>query len=127
MHDIVFKHLSSNDHQRRDILLAEAFDQDGIVVRTLKHFVYLIRDHALLNTPTKLQDWLKRYAKQGPKLRNLSVLKSYNSALGEEKFEVQIAGTLYILREQDIFNIDFNQTFKINRRGEKLKHLNKQE
>ncbi|MBN3038709.1 MAG: hypothetical protein JW869_04740 [Candidatus Omnitrophica bacterium] len=123
MHDILFKNSTSQDHTRRDILLAEAYDQQGVMTRTLKHFIYLVKDHALLNNPGKLNKWLQKYTKNGPKLKNLSVLKSYNSKSGEEKFEVQIAGNLYILREQDIFNVDFTQIFKINRKGDQLKHL----
>lgn len=123
VHDIVFKNSTSMDHSRRDVIMSEAYTQDGVMTKTLKHFVYLIKDHAFLNTPMKLQSWLKKYTKKGPRLKNLTVVKSFNGKLGEEKFEVQIAGNLYILREQDIFNVDFTQVFKINRRGDKLKKL----
>ena len=121
MRDILFKNLTSLDHHRRDIFLSEVFMHHGVATKTQKHFVYFIRDHLFLDSPEKLEAWLKKYASKGPHLKNLSVLKSYNSQIGEEKFEVKIAGNLYVLQEQDIFNVDFTQIFKIDRKGEDLK------
>jgi len=121
MRDILFKNLTSLDHHRRDIFLSEASEQNGVTTKTQKHFIYFIRDHEFLDGPQKLEDWLKKYSRKGPRLRNLTVVKSYNSKAGEEKFEVKIVGNLYVLREQDIFNVDFTQVFKIDRKGETLK------
>lgn len=123
MRDILFKNLTSLDHHRRDIFFSESFAYKGVTTKTQKHFIYLIQDRQLLDKPEKLESWIKKYAGKGPHLKNLSVLKSYDSKVGEEKFEVKIAGNLYILREQDIFNVDFTQIFKIDRKGEKLKGL----
>lgn len=121
MRDIVFKNMTTIDHHRRDIFLSEAFMQNGITIKTQKHFIYFVRDHALLDDPKKLEVWVEKYASKGPRLKNLSVLKSFDSKIGEERFEVKIVGNLYILREQDIYNVDFTQIFKIDRRGENLK------
>ncbi len=121
MRDMVFKNLTSQDHQKRDISLSEAFDLNGVRTKTQKHFTYSVHDHATLHNPKELEAWVKQYASKGPQLKNLSVLKSYDSKVGEEKFEVKITGNLYILRDQDMFNIDFIQEFKIDRQGEGLK------
>lgn len=123
MHDILFKNMTSLDHHRRDILFSESFVHEGIATKTVKHFIYLIHDHTLLDDPEKLEAWIKRYADKGPHLKDLSVLKSYDSNTGEEKFEVKIVGNLYVLRERDIFNVDFTQVFKIDRKGDKLKGI----
>ena len=120
MRDIVFKNMTSIDHYRRDIFLSEAFVEKGVTTKTQKHFVYFIRDHLLLDNSKDLENWLKKYASKGPRLKDLSVLKSLDSKTGEEKFEVKIVGNLYVLREQDIFNVDFTQVFKIDRKGEVL-------
>lgn len=121
MRDILFKNLTSMDHRRRDIVLSEHFVQQGVTTKTEKHFIYLVRDHAFLDSPEKLESWVKQYSEKGPRLRNLSVLKSIDSKTGEEKFEVTIVGNLYVLHDQDIFNVDFTQIFKIDRQGESLK------
>ncbi len=123
MRDILFKNMTSIDHQRRDIFLSEHFVDNGITTRTQKHFIYYVRDHAFLDQPEKLEQWIKRYVSKGPRLKNLSVTKSYNSMDGEERFEVKIVGNLYVLREQDIFNVDFTQVFKIDRKGESLRGI----
>lgn len=121
MRDILFKNLTSMDHRRRDIVLSEHFVQQGVTTKTEKHFIYLVRDHAFLDSPEKLESWVKQYSEKGPRLRNLSVLKSIDSKTGEEKFEVTIVGNLYVLHDQDIFNVDFTQIFKIDRQGKSLK------
>ena len=121
MRDIMFKNLTTVDHYKRDIFLSESFINNGVTTKTQKHFTYLIRDHALLASPEKLEVWLKKYARKGPRLKDLSVVKSYDSKMGEERFEVKITGNLYVLREQDIFSVDFTQVFKIDRNGEILK------
>lgn len=121
MRDILFKNLTSLDHHRRDIFLSEAFVDNGVATKTEKHFVYLVRDHTYLDDPQEFESWIKKYASKGPHLKDLSVLKIYDSKTGEERFEVKVVGTLYILREHDIFNIEFTQTFKIGRKGETLK------
>ena len=124
MRDILFKNLTSIDHQRRDIFMSEQLVQDGVITRTQKHFIYSVCGRTFLDKPEKLQTWIKKYAGKGPRLKDLSVIKTYDSKAGEERFEVKIAGNLYILREQDIFNVDFTQVFKINRKGESLKEKN---
>jgi len=124
MRDIIFKNLTSLNHQQRDILLSEHIVQHGVTTRTQKHFIYSVCDRTFLDKPQKLQTWIKKYAGKGPRLKNLSVLKSYDGKAGEERFEVKITGNLYVLREQDIFNVDFTQVFKINRKGESLKKKN---
>jgi len=121
MRDILNKNLTSMDNQRRDIFLSEQFVQQGVTTKTEKHFIYSVRDHAYLNSPDKLQAWIKRYANKAPRLRNLTVVKNLDSKIGEEKFEVKIVGNLYVLRDQDIFSVDFTQVFKIDRKGDKLK------
>lgn len=121
MRDILFKNLTSLDHHRRDIFLSECVVQKGITTRTEKHFIYFVRDHAFLDNPERLEAWIKKYVNKGPRLKDLTVLKSYDSKIGEEKFEVKIVGTIYVLRDQDIFNIDFTQIFKIDRKGDNLK------
>lgn len=118
---MLFKNITSLNHHKRDVFLSEAFVRRGVATKTQKHFVYFIRDHEFLDNPKKLQDWLKKYGHKGPRLKDLSVLKSYDSKTGEERFQVKIIGNLYVLREQDIFNVDFTQVFKIDRNGENLK------
>lgn len=126
MRDILFKNITSLDHHRRDIFLSEVYVNNGIATKTQKHFIYFVRDHVLLDDPKKLKIWFKKYGNKGPCLRDLSVFKSYDSKIGEEKFEVRIAGTIYVFRNKDIFNVDFTQIFKIDRRGESLKAKKKE-
>jgi len=121
MRDILFKNLTTSDRHRRDIFLSECSEQHGVTTKTQKHFIYYIRDHSFLGNSEKLGVWLKKYAGKGPHLKNLSVLKNYDSKTGEESFEVKLAGHLYVLREQDIFDVDFTQIFKIDRKGEALR------
>lgn len=121
MHDILFKNLTSLNHHRRDIFLSEQFEKDGVMTKTQKHFIYLVRDHTLLESPEELEGWVKKYSRQGPRLKDLSVLKIHDSKKGEERFEVKIVGNLYVLRDRDIFNVDFIQVFKIDRQGQVVK------
>ena len=121
MRDILFKNLTSMNHLKRDITLSEAFMDQGVATKTKKHFIYFVHDHALVNSLDKVKDWIDKYASKGPRLKNLAVMKRYNSNLGEENFEVKIEGNLYVLREQEIFNIDFTQVFTVDRKGSSLK------
>lgn len=125
MRDILFKNLTSIDRHRRDIFLSESSVKNGVTTKTQKHFIYFIQNHEYLKDPSELESWVKKYAQKAPCLKSLSVLKSFNSKIGEEKFEVKIDGNLYVLREQDIFKVDFTQIFKIDRKGKSLKDLKK--
>jgi hypothetical protein len=125
MHDIVFKNFTSLDHLCRDVFLSERSENNGVTTKTQKHFIYFVRDHMFLDSQESLGAWVKKYGRKGPRLKSLSVLKSYNSKIGEEKFEVKIVGNIYVLQEQEIFNVDFTQIFKIDRKGESLKGMNK--
>ncbi|MBN2097370.1 MAG: hypothetical protein JW714_02695, partial [Candidatus Omnitrophica bacterium] len=115
--DILFKNLTSQDHHSRDIFMSECFSLQGVTTKTEKHFVYNIRDHAIINNSQELENWVKKYAQRGPHLKDLSVLKTYDSKTGEEKYEVKIEGNLYVLCEHDIYNVDFTQIFKVDRQG----------
>lgn len=124
MHDILFKNSTSLDHQRRDVFLSEDFVEDGIITKSQKHFVYFVREHLCLENQEKVVDWLKNYGHTNkPCLKSLTVFKSYNSKVGEEKFEVKIVGNLHVLYEHQVFNVDFIQIFKVIRKDRKIKNL----
>lgn len=123
MHDILFKNSTSLDHQRRDIFLSEAVVEDGIITKSQKHFVYFVREHLQLESQEKVVEWLNNYGHmKKPCLKSLNVFKSYNSKVGEERFEVKIVGNLHVLYECQVFNVDFIQIFKIVRKDRELQH-----
>ena len=115
MREVLFKNLTSAQSRKKDILLKEVFERDGVVARTERRSFYFIKDVMHLPGDEELKKWVdSQEAGQKPVKRHFHILKEHNDAMGIDKFICKILGIFYAVVDRDIYTIAFMHSFKIN-------------
>ena len=115
MREVLFKNLTSVQPRKKDILLKEVFERDGIVARTERRSLYFIKNVNHLHTDGELQRWVaSQENREGPVKRHFHIMKEHNDVLGIDKFICKIFGVFYAVVDKDIYTIAFLHSFKIN-------------
>ena len=115
MREVVFKNLTSPRSGKKDILLKEVFQRDGVTAKTERRSFYFIKDISRLQNDEELQTWVSsQNNKNEPVKRHFHILKEHSDALGTDKFICKILGLFYAVVDRDIYTIAFLHSFKIN-------------
>jgi hypothetical protein len=115
MREVVFKNLTSPRSRKKDILLKEVFQRDGVTAKTERRSLYFIKDIIHLNSDEELQTWVdSQNNRSEPVKRHFHILKEHSDALGMDKFICKILGLFYAVVDRDIYTIAFLHSFKIN-------------
>ncbi len=115
MREVVFKNLTSNEARKKDILLKEVFERDGVVARTERRSFYFIKNVNHLGSEEELQQWVAMHgSSKEPSKRHFHIMKEHNDMLGMDKFICKILGTFYAVIDRDIYTIAFLHSFKIS-------------
>jgi len=114
MREVLFKNLTSPRSRKKDILLKEVFQKDGIVARTERRCFYFVKEVKSLSEGEDLQKMVD--AKNGSDInskRHFHIMKEHNDAMGEDKLICKIAGTFYAIVNQKVYTIAFLHAFKV--------------
>jgi len=115
MREVVFKNLTSTEARKKDILLKEVFERDGVVARTERRSFYFIKNVNHLQSDEELQKWVALHgSNQEPSKRHFHIMKEHNDMLGIDKFICKILGTFYAVIDREIYTIAFLHSFKIS-------------
>jgi len=115
MREVVYKNLTSARSGKKDVLLKEVFEKDGVTAKTERRSFYFIKGVAHLNSDEELQTWVgSQNNRSEPVKRHFHIMKEHNDALGTDKFVCKILGLFYAVVDRDIYTIAFLHSFKIN-------------
>lgn len=115
MREVVFKNLTSTRSGKKDILLKEVFERDGVTAKTERRSFYFVKDIVHLQSDEELQAWISsQNNKNEPVKRHFHIMKEHSDALGSDKFLCKILGIFYAVVDRDIYTIAFLHSFKIN-------------
>lgn len=113
MREVIFKNFTSVQSRKKDIVLREAFEKDGVVAKTERRCFYYIKDVKRLADETDLQKWVDAQAEIKLAQRQFHIMKEHNDRLGEDKVICKIAGSFYAVINNVIYNIAFIHSFKV--------------
>jgi hypothetical protein len=115
MREVLFKNLWSAQSHKKDILLKEVFERDGVLARTERRSFYFIKDVRHLNTDEELNKWVGVQNENiGPPKRHFHIMKEHSDSSGTDKFICKILGTFYAVVDRDIYTIAFLHSFKVS-------------
>ena len=115
MREVVFKNLWSAQAHKKDILLKEVFERDGVVARTERRSFYFIKEVKHLTTDEELNKWVNiQDSKVSPAKRHFHIMKEHSDSYGTDKFICKILGTFYAVVDRDIYTIAFLHSFKVS-------------
>jgi len=115
MREVVYRNLTSARSGKKDVLLKEVFERDGVTARTERRSFYFIKEVVHLKSDEELQSWVgSQNNRSEPVKRHFHIMKEHSDALGMDKFVCKILGLFYAVLERDIYTIAFFHSFKIN-------------
>jgi hypothetical protein len=114
MREVIFKHLTSVESRKKNILLKEVFEKDGVIANTERRCFYFIKDIRHLEGDKDLQEWLNaQEAGNSLAKRHFFIMKEHNDAMGADKVICKVAGTFYVIVDNNVYTIAFLQSFKV--------------
>lgn len=115
MREVLFKNLWSAQAHKKDILLKEVFERDGIVARTERRSFYFIKNVLHLKDDVELKKWVNlQDNKNEPVKRHFHIMKEHSDMNGTDKFICKILGTFYAVVDKDVYTIAFLHSFKVS-------------
>jgi len=115
MREVLFKNLWSAEAHKKDILLKEVFERDGVVAKTERRSFYFIKDVRHLNTDEELNKWVTlQDNNKGQAKRHFHIMKEHSDTSGMDKFICKILGIFYAVVDKDIYTIAFLHSFKVS-------------
>ncbi len=115
MREVVYRNLTSARSGKKDVLLKEVFERNGVTAKTERRSFYFIKEVNHLKSDEELQAWVSSQNKRSePMKRHFHIMKEHSDALGTDKFVCKILGLFYAVVDKDIYTIAFLHSFKIN-------------
>lgn len=114
MREILFKELTSGNLRKKDTVLREAFEKDGIQAKTERRCFYFIKDIMQAQDANGLQEWFN--SQKNPETqekRQFHIMKEHNDVIGEDKVICKISGTFYAVFNNTVYSIGFLHSFKV--------------
>jgi len=123
MIDLVLKSITSQDNKRREFILKETVEEDGVLARVEKDWGYAVKSIIPLSFVGDLKQWfMDNYGSEDPSgLKDLSICRTYNTKTGEDKFEYKLTGDLFITDENVFYVVEFLYCFVIDSVGVEVK------
>jgi hypothetical protein len=115
MREVVYRNMTSALSGKKDVLLKEVFERDGVTAKTERRSFYFIKEVVHLKSDEELQKWVgSQNNRAEPVKRHFHIMKEHSDALGTDKFVCKILGLFYAVVDRDIYTIAFLHSFKIN-------------
>lgn len=116
MHDVIFKAVTSEDHMNRRLFFKESTEESGISIKMEKNWGYTIKNISPYYLIGDMNKWMEMYAgnKNCQPTRDVSIRRTHNTKTGEDKFEYEITGNLFIIHQHRIFVIGLTYYFSVD-------------
>jgi len=113
MREVIFKNLTSLTSRKKDTILKEVFEKDGVLAKTERRCFYFIRQVDRLSDDNTLDKWIKLQGTgSSPNTRRFHILKEHNDAINEDKIICRIEGEFFAVVNMTIYTIGFLHYFK---------------
>lgn len=106
MREIVARNITSRDRKKKDVLIFETFQEDGLVAKLQKRFLYFVQEVIEVEDPSEIDLLLEERTgstKAQPPHRN--IFRFHNAKEGKDIFLYKTIGDLYIVIGNKVFFI----------------------
>jgi len=114
MREVLFKNLTSLTSRKKDIILKEVFEKDGVLAKTERRCFYFIRRVDRLSDENTLDKWMASQGGVGsPNTRRFHILKEHSDSMNEDKVICRIDGEFFAVVNMNVYTIGFLHYFKV--------------
>ena len=114
MRNIMFKDYTSISSRKKDVLLREVFERNGVIAKSERRCFYYIKNTTPVNNGEDIEKWLEGQEEPGcGKRRHFHIMKEHNDGSNEDRLSCKIAGTFYAVVNKTVYTIGFMHYFKV--------------
>jgi hypothetical protein len=115
MREIVIKQAVSENHKRKNLSIVELIEENGLVAKAEKKFVYYVSEQKPVEDPAELEAWVKNHAGgYQRKDRHVSIQKVFDRKGGIGKMIYRVIGSFYVVQNLHIYAVVFMHTIKFD-------------
>lgn len=115
MREVIFKNLTSLGSRKKDIVLKEVFERDGVLAKTERRCFYFVRRVDKLTDDFNLDKWIASYgAGTSPNTRRFHILKEHSDTTNQDKVICRIEGEFFAVVNMTVYTIGFLHYFKVH-------------
>lgn len=114
MREVIFRNLTSSNSRKKDIVLKEVFEKDGVIAKTERRCFYFIRKIDHLSQDSTLDKWVSSHeGGRSPNTRRFHILKEHNDKVNEDRVICRIEGEFFAVVNMTVYTIGFLHYFKV--------------
>ncbi|MBI3252031.1 MAG: hypothetical protein HYZ52_01760 [Candidatus Omnitrophica bacterium] len=115
MRDICIKTQVSGNHKRKNLLIVETVDQNGMQARAEKKFSYYVSEQSPAQDPGNAQAWLEMQSLfHHKKERHVSIRKVFDPKTGIGQMVYRVIGSFYVVQNLHLFAVVFMHRIKFD-------------
>jgi len=113
MREVVFKNLTSLNSRKKDIVLTEAFEKNGVLAKTERRCFYFIRNITNIEGNNNIDKWIDANSGGKKNARRFHIFKEHSDASSTDKVVCRIEGEFYAVLNDAVYTIGFLHYFKV--------------
>ena len=113
MREVIFKNLTSLTSRKKDIVLREVFEKDGVLAKTERRCLYFIRRVDSLSDGSTLDKWIASRGKGFSNTRRFHILREHNDDVNEDKVICRVDGEFFAVVNMTVYTVGFIHYFKV--------------
>lgn len=115
MREILFKDVMPNNLRKKDTVLREVFEKDGVTAKTERRCFYFIKDILHVDDSSELQKWLdSRNTPSEANKRHFHIIKEHSDTHGQDRVVCKITGVFYAVFNNTVYSIAYLHSFKVS-------------
>ena len=113
MREISIKTRVSENHKRKNLLIVETIDQNGMLARAEKKFSYYVSEQSPAEDGENAQAWMEMQSLfQRKKDRHVSIKKVFDPKTGVGQMIYRVIGSFYVVQNLHLFAVVFMHSIK---------------
>ena len=124
MREICIKTTTSENHKRKNLLITELIDQEGMVAKAEKKYSYYVSEQGLSADAEQLKSWAELHNQPyHKKNRHVSIRKVYDGKTGVGQMIYRVIGSFYVVQNLHVFAVVFMHSIKFDMLTPRLPQL----
>jgi len=120
MRKLIFKNLYSKKARKREVRIEEIVRENGCISKTVKKSLYFVKNVCTIESQDAFQKFVHEKKKSGEdKKRTFHVMKTHSDENKSDSVLCKAMGAFYIVVGQDIYNIVFLHSLRMEVEGPK--------
>ena len=114
MREMIFKNLTADDFKKRDILITEVVEGDGVIAKIERRCKYFVTNMNHFDNVTGYEEIMKsKICKESPIKKEYFILRKKDDDSGEDVLICKVFGNLYAVVEDYVFYVAYLHTIKV--------------